>query len=88
MEFEIEGIFGENSETHKLLRQILILGANIMGDVSKLNASVAKLSTDVDALIAAQGQRDQAAIDQAQAAVDAVDSKVVAATPAAPAPAA
>lgn len=55
-----------------------------MGDLSRLNASVAKLSTDVDTLIASQGASDQAAIDQAQAAVDAVDTKVVTATPAPP----
>ena len=57
----------------------------IMGDLSKLNAATTKLSTDVDALIASS---DQTAIDAATAAVDAIDAKVVAATPAATTPAA
>jgi cell division protein FtsB len=50
-------------------------------DFSKLQASIAKLQTDVSALIAAKEQNNQAAIDAAQVAVDAVDSTVVAATP-------
>ena len=54
-----------------------------MADTSKLTASVAKLSTDVDALLASSAN-DQPAIDAAQAVVDAADAKVVAATPAPP----
>lgn len=53
--------------------------------VDALNASVAKLSTDVDSLIAAGANTiPQSAVDAAQAAVDAVDAKVVAALPAPP----
>jgi cytochrome c556 len=59
----------------------------IMGDLTKLNEAVAKLGTDVDTLLAATPASDQAAIDAATAAVTAVDDKVVAATPAPPAPA-
>lgn len=51
-----------------------------MVDVSKLNAAVAKLSADVDALIAADAAGVQPLIDAATAAVLTVDSKVVAAT--------
>ncbi len=51
-----------------------------MADVSKLNAAVTKLSTDVDGLIASQAGV-QPAIDAATDAVTAVDTKVVAATP-------
>lgn len=54
-----------------------------MADTSKLTASVNKLSTDVDALLASSAN-DQPAIDAAQQAVDAVDQKVLAATPAVP----
>lgn len=46
-----------------------------------LNASIAKLQTDVGILIASKSQSNQAAIDAAQAAVDSVDAAVVAATP-------
>jgi hypothetical protein len=59
---------------------ILLLELKIMADISKLTAAVAKLSTDVDALIALNGNA-QPAIDIATAAVEAVDAKVVAATP-------
>lgn len=67
-----------------LLFILILIGAKVMGDVSKLNASVAKLGGDVDTLLASSAS-DQPAIDAAQVAVDAVDAKVVAATPA-PAP--
>jgi outer membrane murein-binding lipoprotein Lpp len=50
-----------------------------MADLSKLNAAVTQLSTDVDALIAANAAV-QPAIDTATSAVQAVDAKVVAAT--------
>jgi len=55
--------------------------------IDNLNASVATLSTDTDALIAAlvalqAGSVPQAQVDAAQAAVDAIDAKVKAATPA------
>ncbi len=53
----------------------------LMGDTSKLTDAVTKLGTDVDTLIAAQGTSDQSAIDAATSAVEAVDAKVVAATP-------
>ena len=65
-------------------RTIIENQEKIMGDVSKLTAAVTKLSTDVDALLAAQGASDQAAIDAQTTAVTAVDAKVVAATPAPP----
>jgi len=58
-----------------------ILGVIIMADTSKLTAATAKLSADVDALIAAQANAGQPAIDAATDAVNAVDAKVVAATP-------
>lgn len=52
-----------------------------MADTSKLTAATAKLSADVDALIAAQANAGQPAVDAATDAVNAVDAKVVAATP-------
>jgi len=52
-----------------------------------LNASVAKLKTDVAALLAADAAT-QPAIDSAQASIDTFDAAVVAAVPVAPAPAA
>ena len=57
----------------------------IMADTSKLTAAVGKLSTDVDALIASESGT-QPAIDAATSAVEAVDAKVTAATPAPPTP--
>lgn len=51
-----------------------------MADFTRLNASVSKLATDVDALIASQATT-QGSVDAAADAVDAVDAKVVAATP-------
>jgi len=50
-------------------------------DFTALNAAVAKLSTDVDALVAAQQPSVQPQVDAATAAVQAADAKVVAATP-------
>lgn len=50
-----------------------------MADFSKLNASVAQLKEDAEALIAKVGVEDpaiQQGIDAAQAAVDAVDAEV------------
>ncbi len=48
-----------------------------MADLTKLNAAVSTLSTDVDALIAASGGTGaQQAIDQTTAAVVAIDQKV------------
>lgn len=58
------------------------LRRKIMADVSKLNEAVATLSADVDKLIASYSTTVQPAIDAATAAVQAVDTKVVAATPA------
>jgi len=58
-----------------------IIGVRIMADTSKLTAATAKLSADVDALIAAQANAGQPAVDAATDAVNAVDAKVVAATP-------
>ncbi len=52
-----------------------------MADLSKLNAAVAKLNTDVDSLIASDTTTVQPAIDAATTAVEAVDAKVVAAIP-------
>jgi hypothetical protein len=68
------------NEFFHLLRRLIM-------SVDALNAAVAKLSTDVDTLIA-QGANSvpQAAVDAATAAVQAVDAKVVAATTPAPAP--
>ena len=59
---------------------LLDLRRKLMADTSKLTASVTKLTTDIDAFLAAQAN-DQPAIDAAQQAVDAADAKVVAATP-------
>lgn len=53
-----------------------------MADFTKLNDAVAKLSTDVDTLVAAEASKTQPAIDSATAAVEAADAKVIAATPA------
>ena len=52
----------------------------IMADLTRLNNAVVKLTTDVDTLISSV-PNDQAAIDSAAAAVEAVDTKVVAALP-------
>ena len=52
-----------------------------MADVTELNDAVTKLNTDVDTLIAAKGVEVQPAIDAATVAVQAVDAKVVSATP-------
>jgi outer membrane murein-binding lipoprotein Lpp len=67
----------------RTLKQISERLERLMADVSKLNAAVATLNTHVDALITTTGGNDQPAVDQATAAVQAVDAKVVAATPAA-----
>lgn len=67
-------------ERERLLERLLESQEKIMSDLSKLNSTTAKLSTDVDALIASQTS-DQPAIDAATAAVQAVDDKVIAATP-------
>lgn len=64
----------------RLIECVLINQERIMADLTRLNAATAKLATDVDALIASQGTT-QTAIDTAAAAVEAVDAKVVAATP-------
>jgi len=53
-------------------------------DFTALNAAIAKLQADVATLIASKTQTNQAAIDSATAAVNAVDASVVAATPAPP----
>ncbi len=53
-----------------------------MADLSKLNAITTKLNSDVDALIASKPADVQPAIDAATDALTAVDTKVVAATPA------
>jgi len=47
---------------------------------ANLNASIAKLDADVQTLIAKPPVDVQPAIDAAQAAVDAIDANVVAAT--------
>jgi len=49
-----------------------------MADLSKLQASVAKLQTDVEALIAQQPPNDQPAIDALTQTTDALDAQVVA----------
>ena len=57
-----------------------------MGDTTALNAAIAQLQTDVNALVAAfQAASDQPAIDSATAAVDTIDSGVKAALPPPPA---
>ena len=53
-------------------------------DFTALNAAISKLQADVATLIASKTQTNQAAIDSATAAVNAVDASVVAATPAPP----
>lgn len=50
-----------------------------MADLSKLQASVAKLDADVDALLAKPQSPSQADLDALQSIVDAEDAKVVAA---------
>ena len=70
----------------RVLREIELIWKTqekIMADVSKLNAAVTTLGAHVDALIASQGPSNQAAVDSSTTAVQAVDAKVVAATPAA-----
>lgn len=54
--------------------------------ITNLNASIVTLSEKVDLLIASQQNTvSQSDVDAAQAAVDAITAKVVAATPTAPA---
>jgi len=53
-----------------------------MEDFTALTAAISKLQTDVTTLINSKAQSNQAAIDSATAAVNAVDAAVVAATPA------
>ncbi len=57
----------------------------IMSDLTRLNAAVAKLTTDVDTFLASQ-TNDQPAIDAATTVVETADAKIVAATPAPPTP--
>jgi len=53
--------------------------------IANLNTSISTLSGNVDLLIAAEANSvPQSAVDAAQAAVDAVNTKVVAALPPAP----
>lgn len=66
---------------------LIITGGKMAEDFTALNAAIAKLQTDVTTLIASKAQSNQAAIDAATAAVNAVDASVTAATPP-PAPAA
>ena len=66
--------FGVVSEERSLRRKL-------MEDFTALNAAIAKLQADVNTLIAAKTQNNQAAIDAATAAVNAVDATVLAATP-------
>lgn len=54
--------------------------------IDGLNTSIQTLSDNVDKLIASEANTvPQAQVDAAQTAVDAINAKVVAATPAAPA---
>jgi cytochrome c556 len=53
----------------------------IMENFDALNAAIAKLQADVNALIASKPASNQASIDAAQKAVEAIDGVVVAATP-------
>ena len=62
-----------------------ILEDKMAENFDALNAAIAKLQADVATLIASKTQTNQAAIDSATAAVNAVDASVVAATPAPPA---
>ena len=57
------------------------LRRKLMEDFTALNAAIAKLQADVNTLIAAKTQNNQAAIDAATTAVNAVDATVLAATP-------
>jgi len=71
---------------HSWIRDLRIwwLRSKVMADFSKMDASVAKLKTDTEAYIAAVAAAKagvQPSIDSAQAAVDAVDAEVLAATP-------
>ena len=70
-------------EVRLLLHEERLL-ERLMANLDRLNAAVAKLTTDVDAFLAAQ-PNDQPAIDAAATVVEAADAKVVAATPAPPA---
>jgi hypothetical protein len=59
-----------------------------MAAIDNLNANVAKLQTDVNTFIASQQSGSEAAIQAAADAVAAIDTEVVAATPAPATPAA
>lgn len=63
---------------------LLIIWETIMADFTAANAALAKLQTDVDALLAAAPPvpvDDQPAVDALTAAIGELDAKVVAATP-------
>ena len=65
----------------RVLARLTEMESSIMAAIDDLNTAVAKLSSDVDALIALQAQGDQTpAIQAATDAVNAVDAKVTAVT--------
>lgn len=82
-------LFEESWGTDRILRhglsEILINQRIIMADLTKLQASVASLTTSVDALLA--DTTSQPAVDAIQASVDALNTAVTAVLPP-PAPAA
>lgn len=75
-------LFRRPRETH-----IEELKEKIMADLTALNAAIAQLSTDANALVAALSASggDQAAVDQATASIQAIDQSIQAALPPAPA---
>jgi outer membrane murein-binding lipoprotein Lpp len=66
----------------ELLYIILKSQENLMSAIDTLNANVAKLSTDVDALLAKPAGVPEAAVQTAADAVAAIDAKVTAVLPA------
>lgn len=80
-------IFGHHHTHDQVLAEALLFiisqQEKTMSALDDLKAVTAKLSTDVDALIAQQGGVPEAEVAAAAAAVQAIDDKVVAAvTPA------
>lgn len=64
------------------LAAAIIIGAIIMSAaLDRLNTSTTTLSTSVDTLIASAPPSDEAGINAAADALDAINAKVVAATP-------
>jgi len=76
---ESDDLREEFSRLRGLIYELFIKEDRLVADISKLQASVAKFTADVDALLAKPSTPTQSDLDALQTAVDAEDAKVVAA---------